>query len=412
MEAMAEPSFAYNPHDPRVMENPLPYYEILRDDYPMYYVSEYDAWAISRFEDVYAVLSDRTSSFTGVEGTLMQREQFLKENNGVIPTWSRDPLPSITAQDSPDYELIRQAQSPPLRPRAVASLDSVIRDIVERRLDELLRQRSFNVTVEYGGIIAASVMCHLLGLPSSMAREILETINVLSTTDPETGGLSIGGQAPLERQLRGLLMPAVERGRERPGESSLVDGVIAYRQDGHRALSDEEVCRELSCVLVGGTETLPKIVAHGLLELWQAPEQRAEVVSDLPANCATAFNEMTRFCAPAQWFSRTVRKPIVIAGQDLRVGQRVILLLYSASHDPREFESPDEFRWSRSIRRSLAFGFGQHHCIGIHLAKLEGRILLESLLRRVPDYEIDLDGAVRPASSFQWGYSKMPLIVN
>jgi cytochrome P450 len=90
----------------------------------------------------------------------------------------------------------------------------------------------------------------------------------------------------------------------------------------------------------------------------------------------------------------------------------VILLIQSAGHDPREFDDPDEFLWNRPIQRNLAFGFGQHFCIGIHVANLEGRILLEEFLARVDSYEIDEANAVRPPSSFQWGWSTLPVIVH
>jgi cytochrome P450 len=134
--------------------------------------------------------------------------------------------------------------------------------------------------------------------------------------------------------------------------------------------------------------------------------------ADLPANCKVAIEEVIRFCGPAQWFLRTVRKDTVIAGTTVRAGQRVAWLTQSAGQDPREFEDPDEFRWNRPIRRTLAFGLGQHYCIGVHLARLEGRVLLEEFLRRVTDFEIDLNAAVRHPSSFQWGYNELPVVIN
>jgi cytochrome P450 len=166
----------------------------------------------------------------------------------------------------------------------------------------------------------------------------------------------------------------------------------------------------LAVVLFGGVETLPKVVSHGLIELWRRPDQRRQVAAD-PANGATAFEEMLRYCAPAQWFSRTVKRPITIAGQELGVGHRIFPLLMSANRDEREFDDPDEFRWNRPIRRHLAFGQGQVFCPGNHLARLEGRILVEELLARVPDYEIDLEAARRPPSSFQWGWRTVPMVV-
>jgi cytochrome P450 len=92
-------------------------------------------------------------------------------------------------------------------------------------------------------------------------------------------------------------------------------------------------------------------------------------------------------------------------------GQRVIYLAQSAARDEREFEDPNSFRWDRPIPRTLGFGHGLHFCIGVHVARLEGRILIEEFLNRVSDYEIDLEAAVRLPSSFQWGYSRMPVTI-
>jgi len=145
------------------------------------------------------------------------------------------------------------------------------------------------------------------------------------------------------------------------------------------------------------------------MELWRHPDQRRAIGGE-PDRCATAFEEMLRYCAPAQWFTRTVRRPITVAGQELGSGNRIFPLLMSANRDEREFDDPDAFIWDRPITRHLAFGQGQNFCIGNHLARLEGRVMVEELLARAPGYEIDMDGARRPPSSFQWGWRSVPLV--
>ena len=141
-------------------------------------------------------------------------------------------------------------------------------------------------------------------------------------------------------------------------------------------------------VFIGGTETVPKIVAHGLWELGRRPDQMAAVRADLDANVPKAREEMIRYCAPAQWFARTVRKPFTIHDTTIEPGQRIITLLASASRDEREYTDPDEFIWDRPIERLLAFGRGQHFCLGVHLARLEITIMVSEWLKRVPDYRI------------------------
>ena len=139
--------------------------------------------------------------------------------------------------------------------------------------------------------------------------------------------------------------------------------------------------------------------------------QLNQVVIDPAANVAVAREEIIRYCAPAQWFARTVRRPFTIHGATIQPGQRIISLLASANRDDREYSDPEAFIWDRPIERSLAFGRGQHFCLGYHLARLEIAVLLQEWLRRVPGYRIEEAAARRPPSSFQWGWNNVPVEV-
>jgi len=399
--------FSYDPYAPEVMADPLPFYKVLRDDYPAYWLPQYEAWAISRFDDVWQLLSDREGRITTTEGTLMFRELLSESNHGVVPPPSYDPIVQLSNTESPIHEQLRQAVGAPLRPMSVARLEQRIRDLARARLDELVPLGRFDLTTDYGGMVAAGTMCHLFGLPVDHAAGIRDMIFASATgvADPT---LRTQGFSSLSEVVGSVVRDRRKAGGD--GAVPLVDGLLRYRLDG-RPLTDGEVTGAvLVTVLFGGIETLPKLVAHGLMELWRHPDQRRAIGGE-PDRCATAFEEMLRYCAPAQWFTRTVRRPIVIAGQELGVGHRIFPLLMSANRDEREFDDPDEFRWNRPIARHLAFAQGQNFCIGNHLARLEGRILVEELLVRVPEYEIDLDGARRPPSSSQWGWRVMPVVV-
>ena len=152
------------------------------------------------------------------------------------------------------------------------------------------------------------------------------------------------------------------------------------------AFTDIEAATQMLGVFIGGTETVPKITAQGLWELSRRPDQMAAVRADLDANVPVAREEIIRYCAPAQWFARTVRRPFTIHDTTINPGQRVITLLASANRDEREYPEPDEFIWNRPIERLLAFGRGQHFCLGVHLARLEIAIMVQEWLKRVPDF--------------------------
>jgi cytochrome P450 len=172
-----------------------------------------------------------------------------------------------------------------------------------------------------------------------------------------------------------------------------------------------EAAVQMLGVFIGGTETVPKIVAHGLWELGNWPDQIAAVRADPDVNVPVAREEMIRYCAPAQWFARTVRKPFTIDGTTIEPGQRIITLLGSANRDEREYSDPDKFIWNRPIERLLAFGRGQHFCLGVHLARLEITIMVTEWLKRVPEWHVVQEAASRPPSSFQWGWNNIPVQV-
>jgi len=202
--------------------------------------------------------------------------------------------------------------------------------------------------------------------------------------------------------------------RRRAGETTapcpLIDSLIADTQILGRPLTDSEITIQLQLIFIGGVESLPKIIAGGLVELWRHPDQRVYVAADL-ARVPAAVEEMMRYHAPAQWFGRTLLCDMDVAGTPMRAGQRLFLLMASANRDEREFEDPDAFRCDRKMRRIVSFGVGPHFCSGVFLARLEAAIMVEEFLKRVKDYDIDLDNAVRAVSEFQLGWTSLPVTI-
>ncbi|MDP7704493.1 cytochrome P450 [Mycobacterium sp. TY815] len=390
------------------MADPLPYYRILRDEHPVYYLPQWDTFALSRFDDIWQVLEVNDGTFVASEGTLPPASVLAQHNTGPVADPPLHPLPFHAVFDTDLYGEIRRAHSQPLRPRSVTALQARIRELANERLDLLLGQGSFDLTQDYGGIVAASMVCDLLGISTDLAAQVLAAVNAGSLAEPGEG-VDTAEARPNYLQF---LVPVVQRQRAGgAGALPVVDGLLGYRLPDGSALNDVEVATQMLCIFIGGTETVPKIVAHGLWELSRRPAQMKAVRADPAASVPIAREEMIRYCAPAQWFARTARKPFTLHGQTINPGQRVITLLASANRDEREYPEPDEFIWDRPIKRSLAFGRGQHFCIGYHLARLEVAVLVEEWLRRVPEFSIDGDRATRLPSSFQWGWNKIPVEV-
>jgi cytochrome P450 len=406
---VAAQDFSYDPFDPAVMADPLSYYRVLREHHPLYYIPKWDTYALSRFADVWDVLEINDGTFVASEGTLPAATVLARHNAGPVPDPSLHPMPFHANFDSPIYDDVRRSHSGPLRPKNVGRLVDRVRELSNERLDVLLPRGSFDLTQDYGGIVAASMVCELVGLPVDLAPDVLATVNAGSLAKPGDGVNTANARPGFLEYL----VPVVKRRRAEAADGGLpiVDGLIRYRKPDGTEFSDVEVATQMLGVFIGGTETVPKIVAHGLWELSRRPDQLATVRADLESTVPVAREEMIRYCAPAQWFARTVRKPFTIHDTTVNSGQRIITLLASAARDEREYADPDAFVWNRPIERLLAFGRGQHFCLGVHLARLEITVMVTEWLRRVPDFRVDEDSAARPPSSFQWGWNNVPVEV-
>lgn len=406
---MTQSDFAYDPFDPEVMANPLQYYRTLRDEYPVYYIDKWDTYALSRFDDIWAMLGVTDGTFVASEGTLPAATVLADHNDGPVADPPLHPMPFHANFDSPIYENVRRCTSAQFRPRSVTKLTDRIRTLANERLDELLPRGRFDLTQDYGGIVAAAMVCEFVGLPADLAPQVLATVNAGSLAQPGEG-VEIGNARP---GYLSYLAPIVERRRADGADGSvpIADSLIGFRLPDGSALTDMEAAVQMLGVFIGGTETVPKITATGLWQLRRHPDQLAAVRSDLAGNVPIAREEIIRYSAPAQWFARTVRRPYIIHDTTIKPGQRVITLLASAARDEREYDHPDDFMWNRPIERLLSFGRGQHFCLGVHVARLEITIMIEEWLKRVPDYRIDEQAASRPPSSFQWGWNSIPVEV-
>ena len=394
---------AYDPFAPDVMRDPMPYYRELRDAGAVHPLPQYDAWALPRFAEVWEVLSERARTSI-CDGPIFARERMLEPN--VAPP-SRDtarPLRSFSMLDPPAHTRVRRALVAPFLPGPVATLESSVRAQTRRLLDELVPAHRFDAVTDLGSPVATLVMCRLLGLPADDHAAIVEQVHLQMRREPGSSGMSDAGRAA-HAAMHGFIATFVADVR---GRHPVVDALDAHASGDGERLSDAEIAVQLSTLLVGGVETLPKILAGGLLRLWEHPDQRAALAAD-PSLVANAFEEIMRVESVLQWVGRTLFVDMEVAGTAMRAGQRVFLLLVSANHDEREFVDPERFDISRAFARTLVFGHGTHFCIGAHVARLEGRVILEELLARIPDYDVDPTGVEKTPSEFQVGYVTMPV---
>ncbi|MBU6266694.1 MAG: cytochrome P450 [Sphingomonadales bacterium] len=403
-------AFHYDPFSPQAMRDPHAFYPVLREAHPAWFLPEYDAYVFSRFQDVWDGFMD-AEHFSEAETQVFSRAALLQHHRGNPPPPRLEPEKAMFLWlDPPVHTRFRQAFAAPFLKGAVAKLEPHIRALTRRRLTELLPRGRFDINSDYASRVAVQVTIDQLGLEIADPDAVIELFGRVVARAPGQSGITADGLAAREEALD-LLGGEVRRRRAGKGRASPFIDPLLQRDLIGRPLTDREIAIDVMSTLAGGTETVPKIIAGGLLELARRPRQLAAVRANLAAHAPQAWEEMLRYNAPAQWFGRTVRKPVRLGGVDLEPGQRVILLIASANRDPREFERADEFEWNRKPRRMLSFGVGPHFCIGVHLARLEGAILIEEFLRAAPTFALLPDEGTFAESEFQVGWTSLPVRV-
>ncbi len=408
-DSSLQPAFSYDPFSQEAMRDPQSFYPTLREQYPAYFMPEYDAYAITRYADVWNAFMDM-NSFSESEGQLFSRAQLLVHHRNNPPEPQLDPVAMFNFLDPPVHGHFRRAMATPFLQGSVKKLEPAITKLVRDRLAALLPTGRFDLNGDFGSYVSVGSTALIMGLPLTDAPRMIECVNQMVARSPDKAGPTEEGIVA-RGEIMDFLRGAIAQRRLGQGpDSFLIDALINSDVVG-RPMTNDEIAVQLLAILVGGTETVPKVFARGLLELAKRPEQLVQIREDLQANAVPAFEEMLRYGAPAQWFGRTAKKPVTVAGVTVEPGQRVVLLIAAANRDQREFENPDEFIWNRKAKRMLSFGVGPHFCIGIHLARLEGQIMLREFLSAVGDYVVEPEAGEWSVSEFQVGWVKLPVRV-
>lgn len=386
----------YHPFSDEALDDPLPIYRQLRDHAPAYYLPEFDCWALSRFEDIWEQSGDTPSYSAAMRGTTPAH---LLTNQ--LPVF-----PSVNLMDPPEHTRNRALISGAFKPRRVASLEPLVREIVERHAEDIVSRGSCDLVADYIAKISMEVSCSLLGLPVEDSDFLYALVNRFFERERGERGMTESGLAAAN-ELNEYLAQIVRARRKTPESGDvLINAYLGAEFDG-KPLPEENIASQMATLVIGSTDSFPKIFASGLLSLQEHPEQRAELVAD-PGLIRGAFQEMLRYGMPTQMLGRTLMRDVEIHGEKMTRGQAVLFLFVSANRDEREFDDPDRFDIHRGAKRTLTFGHGNHSCLGTHIAALEGELALAAILERIPSYEIDEANIVRLRSEFVSGITSLP----
>jgi cytochrome P450 len=386
----------YNPFMKEVMRDPHTTYRQLRAEAPVYYIEEYDAWALAKFEDIWNASMDN-KHYTAEKGT----------TSAHLLTKVQPLFPMINMMDPPRHTKLRTAVRHHFTPGAIGKLEPLIRDIAVKALDEGRERGGMDMMADLGSRVSVTVACLVIGIPLEDAPTMNDLVWRFFGRDPEIEGMTPDGLAAMEELFGHLVQLSQERKAEGSQRGDVIDLINNIEIDGKK-LDDMAIASHLSMFVIGGAETFPKTFATTIQRLAEHPDQRAQLAAD-PSLIPQAYVEALRYDMPTQFLCRVVTQEHQIRDQTLKPGQPVLFLYPSGNRDDEEFTNPDVFDIHRNPTRVLSFGAGTHMCIGIHAAKLEGRVLLEETLKRIPEYEIDLDRAERLVTDFVQGYATFPI---
>jgi cytochrome P450 len=358
-------------------------------------------WSVVKYDDVLTVSRD-TATFSSARGINMYVDP---ENPS--PTSGAGKM--IIAMDPPRHVRLRRLVNRGFTPRMVAQLEPHVRAITTSILDEVAPRGRCDFVVDVAAQLPLAVICELMGVARADWRLMFDATNqVLGAGDREYQTEDRDRVETAEhgrRALFGHFARLLATRRQRPGQDLV--STLAEAEVDEEPLTDEEILYFCYLLILAGNETTRNAISGGMLALAEHPDQRARLMAD-PALLPTAIEEILRWTSPVMHMARVATRECDLRGRSIGRGQKVVMWYPSANRDEDVFPEPDRFDIERDPNEHLAFGHGEHFCLGTSLARLELRVMFEELLRRLPD--LTLAGPPeRLHSTFIGGIKHMPV---
>jgi cytochrome P450 len=304
------------------------------------------------------------------------------------------PSPNVSTPielDPPDFTPLRKLLNPHFAPGKADVWEPFTRDVTTAMLDSVIETGSIDFVDDLASPVPAIFTAALLGIPLDEWRAYADAAHAIVYTPPSDPAF-----AGVAQTLGGLIMTAAAVAHERRVEpkEDLLTAMVQFRYRDGSPLTDETIAQICTLIIGGGDDTTTSLVANAVVYLSEHPEAKEWLLEDL-SRLRPACEEFLRFYTPTQGLARTVTRPVEIGGQQLQRGDRVWLSFASANHDPAEFEDPGVVKLDRTPNRHQAFGLGLHRCLGSNFTRMEFRVMLEEILRRMPDFVVDVDASPR-----------------
>jgi len=388
----------YDPFDVEIAADPYPTFARLRDEAPVYHNDRHDFWALSRYDDVEKALAD-WRTFSSARGDILE---VIKANV---------PLPSgvVLFEDPPLHTMHRGLMSRVFTPRKMDALEHRVREFCRRCLDPLVGTDRLDFVADLGAEMPMRAIGMLLGIPDADQPAI---------RDRNDAYLRTKAGKPMRVDVDALVTGEmfaefIDWRADHPSDDLMTALLNAEFEDETgtvRRLTRAEVLTYTQVIAGAGNETTGRLIGWIGKVLGEHTDQRRELVHDRSL-VRNTIEELLRFEPTGPHVARCMAQDAEYYGQTIPRGSAVLLLVGSANRDERRYPDPDRFDIRRDLSQHLTFGYGLHYCLGAALARLEGRVALDEILNRFPDWEIDYDNAAMAPTSTVRGWQSMPVFI-
>jgi cytochrome P450 family 142 subfamily A polypeptide 1 len=372
-------------------DDPHPHFRWMREHAPVYRDESSGFWGVALYDDVMAVSKDPQTFSNGA---------------GSRPDFG--PMSYMIDRDDPEHKRRRNLVNKGFTVRRVLDREPRIRAVCVDLIERARERRRFDFVNDVAAWLPLIVIGDMLGVEPEAYPDLLrwsdEMLRGTGTPSPEA---ALRAADAFEGYLTYQRRVLADR-RSRSLQPDLVSILVHAEIDGDK-LDDESILMEALLILIGGDETTRHVLSGGMYELLRRPDQLRLLAED-PARIPTAVEEMLRWVSPVQNMARTAARDVELHGQEIRKGDKLLLLYPSANRDETVFRQADRFDVERAPNEHIAFGYGAHYCLGASLARLELRVMFEEILTRMPQLALVSDCLPpRRASNFICGFEEMPV---
>ena len=385
----------YDPFDFEIDADPYRTWSRLREEAPLYRNDKYDFFALSRFDDVAGAFRD-WRTYSSAKGTVLE----------IIKSGMRVPPGMIIFEDPPDHDYHRGLVSRVFTPKRMNAIEPKLREFCARSLDPLVGAGRFDFIADLGAQMPMRAIGMLLGIPeqdqNTLRDMIDDNLKLADGTMPDFSyGLNSGD----------MVGEYIDWRADHPSDDLMTELLHAEFEDEtgtRRRLTRWEVLNFITLLNGAGNETTTRLIGWTGKLLAEHPDQRRDLVENRRL-IAGAIEEILRYETPSPVQARWTTVDVEQHGETVPEGSVVLLLNGAANRDSRKFADGDAFDIHRNIDQHLAFGYGIHFCLGAALARIEGRVALDEVLDRWPEWDIDWDNAVQARTSTVRGWESLPV---